>query len=403
MTFDLTHCKKDFPLFEKHPSLVYLDSAATTHKPQAVIDAITTFYSEHYGTVHRSIYRLSREATRLYQEARKKVAHFLHAQNEDQIVFTKGTTASLNLVAKSFGKTILKPEDVVLVSEIEHHSNLVPWQMICQETGAKLKAIPVNDRGEICLDSYSQLLKCPVKIVSIPHVSNVIGTVHPIQDIIRMAHATGAVVCIDGAQSAGHFSINVTELDADFFAFSGHKLYGPTGIGILYGKKEWLAQMSPLEGGGDMIEEVSLEKTLYLPPPLRFEAGTPLIAEAIGLSAALDYITSIGQEKIHAWESFLVREAKKSFLKISGLRILGDPAHTGSLLSFAVEGVHSLDLGTLLDCKNIAIRTGHLCSQPAMKRFGISTTARISFGIYNQAEDIERCAQAIQGISNQLT
>ncbi len=390
--------KSDFPIFEHHPSLIYLDSAASTQKPKPVIDALTEFYSRHYGTVNRAVYTLALEATDRYQQTRTKIKNHFNIAHEEEIIFTRGTTASLNLVARSFGRAFLRPGDIVLISEIEHHSNLVPWQMICEESGAVLRSIPVNDRGELDLEAYHDLLDEDVKMVSIAHISNSIGTLHPIEEITQAAHAVGARVCIDGAQSAGHMTVDLQQLDVDFYAFSGHKMYGPTGVGVLYGKRELLEEMEPIEGGGDMIEQVTLDKTIYAPLPTKFEAGTPMVAEVIGLGAAIDYLEEIGLETIAAMEHELLTYATQKLEQIPGLRIIGTAPSKGAIISFVVDGIHSLDMATLLDCKEIAIRSGHHCSQPTMHRFGILNTARLSFGLYNTHEDIDRFIQALRPI-----
>lgn len=386
--------KKDFPLLQK--DLVYLDTAATAQKPKVVIDKIAEFYSKEYGTVHRGIYELARKASHNYFQARQRVQTFFGADFAEEIIFTRGTTASLNLVARSFSEAFAV--DTILLSEIEHHSNLVPWQML---KGVKLKFIPVNDRGEIILEEYERLLKeNTVSLVSIAHISNAIGSLHPVEEMIALAHRYGAKFCLDGAQSAGHIPVDVKALDVDFFAASGHKMYGPTGIGILYGKKEILEQMPPVEGGGDMIESVSNEQTTYGPLPLKFEAGTPMIAEVIALAEALDYLLKVGLKNIESYEEDLTKYALKRLLAIEGIKLIGNSAKRGSIISFCHDRMHPLDLGTLLDCKNIAIRTGHHCSQSAMKRFGLTSTARISFGLYNTPQDIDLFIDALQAIAS---
>ncbi len=399
---DLTPLRQEFPLFQKKPDLLYFDSAATTQKPASVIDAITDFYRFHNATVHRGLYGLAREATEAYQAVRRQVQAFLHADKTEEIIFTRGTTASLNLVARSFGKAFLKPGDAVLISEVEHHSNMVPWQMVCHELGARLLRIPVDEKGELRLETLPDLLEKKVKIVSLAHVSNVLGTMHPLERIIPLAHQAGAVVCIDGAQSAPHFPIDVQKWDIDFFAFSGHKVYGPTGIGVLYGKRSLLEQMPPLEGGGDMIEQVGWDTTTYQPLPLKFEAGTPMIAEVIGLGAAIDFINRVGMQTISAWEHALLMKATRLLSEIPGLRIVGEAASKGAILSFTIEGVHPLDLATFLDCRDIAIRTGHLCSQPTMHRFGITTAARLSFGVYNNLNEIDHFMHVLKDVLSLL-
>lgn len=390
--------REDFPLLTSKKSLIYLDSAATTHKPASVIEAMKTFYQDRYGTVHRGVYSLARDASEAYHGVRKKVQTFLNAQKAEEIIFTRGATASLNLVARSFGEAFLKEGDSILVPEIEHHSNFVPWQMACKRHGAHLRKIPVNDRGEILFEDFERQLNQKVKLVSLAHVSNVIGNLHPIEKIIEAAHHVGAAVCVDGAQAAGHFSIDVQKLDVDFYAFSAHKIYGPTGIGILYGKERLLEQMPPVEGGGDMIEHVSWNETTVQSLPLKFEAGTPMIAEAIGLGAAIDYLFEISLEVIHEQESRLLQRMTSQLETIEGLRILGTQGSKGPIVSFLIDGIHPLDLATLLDCKEIAIRTGHQCSQLAMERFGISSVSRASLGIYNDLEEIDRFAQSLREI-----
>lgn len=397
--------REDFPMLKKSmhgKPLIYFDSAATAQKPLQVIEKIRHFYAEEYATVHRAIYELAVFSTEHYQKAREKVCKFLNAENAEEIIFTRGTTESINFVAYSFGKAFIKPGDEILISEIEHHSNIVPWQILCEDRGATLKIIPVNDQGELCLESFQKLLSDKTKLVSIAHVSNALGTVHPIKQLIAMAHHTGAKVLIDGAQGAPHIPIDVQDADADFYVFSGHKLYGPTGIGILYGKKTLLDAMPPAQGGGDMIETVSFSQTTYNVLPLKFEAGTPMIAEAIGLAEAIDYVLQLGMGNIHAWEEILLRYATDKMEKIPGLRIIGTAKDKGAIISFAIEGVHPLDIGTLLDLRGIAIRTGHHCAQPTMRRFGVTATARASFAFYNTKEEIDYFVKALEEISTQL-
>ncbi len=384
--------KNDFPIF-KHKQLVYLDSAATTQKPQIVIDAIRRFYEEDYGTVHRAVYSLAARATQQYDAVREKVRRFLHAREKEEIVFTKSTTEAINLVAAGFP---LAPGDEVLISAMEHHSNIVPWQMACSRTGARLKVIPISDTGEILLDAYKNLLSPRTKLVSVAHVSNVLGTINPIQEMAALAHAHGAKIFVDGAQSVAHLAVDVQKMDVDFFAFSGHKAYGPTGIGVLYGKKELLQQLPPYQGGGDMVDTVTFEKTTYQQPPLKFEAGTPMIAEVMGLGAALDYLNQYGLEAIGAKEQQLLQEATTQLQEVPGLRILGTAPHKSGIIAFVIEGVHPLDLGTLLDLKGIAVRTGHHCAQPLLRRFGQSAATRVSFGVYNTSEDVDALMRALR-------
>lgn len=397
--------RQDFPMLKKkiegYP-LIYLDTAATALKPQSVIDAIQEFYTYSYGTVHRAVYSLAREATDAYNLARSKVQTFLGASYPEEIIFTRGTTASLNLLARSFGKCFLQPGDSILISEIEHHSNIVPWQMLCEERGAVLKIIPVTNTGELDLAKFYSLLDGKVKLVSIAHLSNITGTLHPVKEVIEGAHQVGAYVCLDGAQSAPHLPINVQALDVDFYACSGHKLYGPTGIGILYGKKALLEKMPPVEGGGDMIEKVTFEKTTYNVLPMKFEAGTPMIAEAIGLGAAIDYLSSIGMEKIWSWEKELTEYATERLREVQDLRVIGTAKEKGAIITFVIDKIHPMDLATLLDCRGVAMRTGHHCSQPAMERFGVSSAARVSFGLYNTREEIDQFMEALQGVLKHL-
>ncbi len=393
--------RQDFPVLSKkihgYP-LIYFDTAASAQKPHSVIDAIHDFYTHHYGTVHRGVYTLAREATELYGGVRQKVQHFIHAAEPEEIIFTRGTTSAINLLAHTFGEKFIRPGHAIMISEVEHHSNIVPWQMLCEERGAVLRIIPVNDQGELILEAFYELLDEKVKLVSLAHISNVLGTINPVKTIIEAAHAVGALVCLDGAQAAPHLPIDVQELDVDFYAFSGHKLYGPTGIGILYGKQSWLEKLPPLEGGGDMIERVTLEKTTYQQTPLKFEAGTPPIAEVIGLGAAIDYLSQAGMETIHAWEEELLHHATQQLQQIPDLRILGTADQKGALISFSIDGVHPLDLATLLDCRGIAIRSGHHCSQPAHDRFGLSASSRISFGLYNTPDEIDTFIASLRSI-----
>lgn len=390
--------RDDFPILKK--PLIYFDSAATSQKPQVVLDGMHRFYSEEYGTVHRAVYDLATGATELYNNVRKQVQAFLHAASADEIIFTKGTTESINLVARCFP---LQAGDEIIISEMEHHSNIVPWQMTCKERGAVLKIIPMTDKGELDLEAYKKLLNPRTKLVSVAHISNSTGTVNPIRHIIELAHQHKAKVFIDGAQAAAHIPVDVQKLDADFYAFSGHKVFGPTGIGILYGKKELLEEMPPYQGGGDMIETVTMNHTIYQPAPLKFEAGTPLIAQVIGLGAALTYIESIGLSKIAAWEKDLLIYATDKLKAVKGLKIIGTAKEKGAIISFVIDGIHHLDIGTLLNLKGIAVRTGHHCAQPAMERFGISGTTRISFAPYNTRAEIDTFVDALRDIVKQLS
>lgn len=382
--------------------LIYFDSAATAQKPHSVIDTLTQFYTSQYGTVHRAVYELAVHSTQEYQATREKARRFLNARSVDEIIFTRGTTESINLVATSFGKAFVKPGDLILISEIEHHSNIVPWQLLCEERGAILKVIPCNAEGELDQAAFRVLLKEKPKLLSICHISNALGTINPIKQMIRDAHDAGAKVLVDGAQSAPHMPIDVQDLDADFFVLSGHKLYGPTGVGVLYGKEELLNAMPPYQGGGDMIEKVTFPKTTYNTLPLKFEAGTPMFAEVIALGSALDYLTTIGLENIQAWEHKLLEHALEKMEKIPGIRFIGSAKERGGIISFLIEGTHPLDLGTLLDLQGIAIRTGHHCAQPVMQHFQIPGTARVSFGLYNTPEEVDKFASALQSCVQML-
>jgi cysteine desulfurase/selenocysteine lyase len=400
-SFNVETIRKQFPMLTKMmhgKPLVYLDSAATTQKPQCVIDAICDFYSSRYATVHRAVYELAADATFAYDMVRQSVQRFMGAQHLEEIIFTRGTTESINLVASCFSKSCLSEGDEVLICETEHHSNIVPWQMACKERGAKINVIPCDDNGEIDLVAFERLLHPKVKLVAVAHVSNLTGTIHPIEKIISMSHAIGAKVLVDGAQSISHMEIDVKALDIDFYAFSGHKAYGPTGIGILYGKKGLLEALPPYHGGGDMVDEVRFEHTTYQKLPLKFEAGTPLIAEVIGLGAALDFISSIGRKKIATWEHQLLDYAVKKMSSIPGLRIIGNARNKGPIITFVVDGIHPLDLGTMLSLKGVAIRTGHMCAQPTLRKYGLTSAARISFGIYNTFHDVDRLIDAMQEV-----
>lgn len=399
MAFDPKRVKQDFPMLEQQmcgKPFVYLDSGATAQKPKSVIDAITRFYSEGYATVHRGVYEHAIVATEKYSEVRRNVQTFLHAEHEEEIIFTRGTTESINIVALCYGRESIRGGDEILITEMEHHSNIVPWQLLCEEVGATLVVAPMNDNGELILEEFQKKLSPRTKIVSICHMSNLLGTINPIYEITRMAHEVGAIVVVDGAQSAPHLTIDVQALDVDFFAFSGHKLYGPTGIGILYGKKELLEKMRPYHGGGDMIQEVTFAKTTFQPAPLKFEAGTPPIVEVIGLGAAIAYLSQFDIKEVMQHEHNLLTCATQKLKQIEGLTIYGNAKEKGSLISFSLEGVHTLDLGVLIGLKGIAIRTGTMCAGPALHHFGVQTAARISFGLYNTEEDIERFIQALE-------
>jgi len=397
--FDVWKIRKHFPILKRmmnNKPLVYLDGATTTQKPQVVIDAIKHFCEEEYGSVHRAVYGLASDATEKFSNVREKIQHFIHAREKEEIIFTRGTTESINLVAHSFGKRFVQEGDEIILSIMEHHSNILPWQLFCKKHGAKIKIIPITLSGELCLDTFEQILNDKTKLVSIAHVANTTGTINPIKKVINMAHHYGAKVLIDGAQAASHLHIDVQDLDADFYAFSGHKMYGPTGIGVLYGKRELLEEMPPFMGGGDMVDEVFIERATFQGPPLKFEAGTPPIIEVIGLGRAIDYIQSIGRTKIDAWKQQLLTYAIDKIAEVRGIQIIGQSKKKSAILSFTLEGVHPLDLGMFLGFRGIAMRTGHLCAQPTLRHFGIDSLARLTFDLYNTYEEIDLCIQAIK-------
>jgi cysteine desulfurase/selenocysteine lyase len=397
---DVACIRSDFPILSQttrsgHP-LAYLDNAATTQKPRSVIEAVASFYASGNANIHRGLYELSERATAGFEAARERVARFVGAASSREIVFTRGTTEAINLVAQSWGRSILRPGDEVVVTAMEHHSNLVPWQLVCQQTGARLRIVPITDRGELDLDAFEQLLGDRTKLLAVGHVSNALGTVNPVRELAARARARGTLVLVDGAQSAPHLPIDVGELGCDFFACSGHKLYGPTGVGVLYGRAAVLAEMPPWQGGGDMIEQVTLEGSTWAAPPARFEAGTPPIAEVLGLAAALNYIDTVGPDRIAAWESELLGRATDRLSEIRGVRLVGTAQEKVAVLSFVLEGVHPHDVGTILDDEGVAVRAGHHCAQPVMTRFGVPATVRASFAFYNTAEEIEALARGVE-------
>jgi cysteine desulfurase/selenocysteine lyase len=394
---DVARVRADFPALHQQVNgrpLVYLDNAATTQKPQAVLDALLGFYSRDCANVHRGVHALSQRATDAYEGARETVARFLNARPRE-IVFTRGTTEAINLVAYSYGSR-LSPGDEILITELEHHSNIVPWQMLAERTGARLRVAPIDDRGEIILEEFQRLLGPRTRIVAVAHVSNALGTVNPVEEICRLAHTYGARVLVDGAQAVPHLAVDVRALDCDFYAFSGHKIYGPTGIGVLFGRWELLEAMPPYQGGGDMIRSVTFEKTLYNDPPYRFEAGTPHIAGAIGLAAAIEYVTRLGLEEIRRHEQQLLEAATRALEEIPGVRIVGTAAHKAAVVSFVLDGVHPHDVATVLDHEGVAVRAGHHCAQPLMERFGLPATTRASFALYNTLEEVDALARAVR-------
>ncbi len=399
--FDVNKVRDDFPILKQrvngHP-LVYLDNGATSQKPQSVIDAIVRYYTTTNSNVHRGVHTLSQQATDGYEGARAKVRHFINAGDDREIIFTRNTTEGINLVAHSYGRQNIGPGDDIIVSNMEHHSNIVPWQMLCEEIGANLRVVPIDDSGELLMDEYEKLLSPRTKLVSITHVSNALGTILPAAEIVRMAHAHGAPVLLDGAQAVLHMPVDMKELDCDFYVFSGHKLLGPTGIGILYGKTEYLEAMPPFLGGGEMIKSVTFEKTIYNDLPYKFEGGTPDIAGAIGLGAAIDYVNNLGFDQITAHEEELLRYGTDALSSIAGVQIIGTAPHKAGILSFVMDGVHPHDIGTILDEQGIAIRTGHHCAQPVMQRFQIPATARASLAFYNTKEDIDALVKGIDRV-----
>lgn len=391
-SFDVETVRADFPILSRKVRgrpLVYLDSANTTQKPEAVIRASDRFYRETNANIHRSTYRLSEEATTAYEGAREKVRRFLNAASTREVVFTRGTTEAINLLASSFGQAFVKAGDEVLITGMEHHSNIVPWQLLCERTGARLRVLPIDDRGELVLEELDALLTERTRILGVVHVSNALGTVNPVKEIVARAHAKGVPVLVDAAQSLPHLGVDVAGLGCDFLAFSGHKVYGPTGIGVLWGKEEWLEKLPPYQGGGDMIASVSFEKTTYAELPARLEAGTGNLAGGVALGTALDYVTAIGLERIAAHERALLAHATERLSEIPGLRIVGTAREKAGVVSFVLEDVHPHDVGTILDQEGICIRTGHHCAQPVMKRYDLPATARASFGLYNTIEEVD--------------
>ena len=400
--YDIQKIREDFPILAREvygKPLIYLDNGATTQKPRQVVEAITDEYYSVNANVHRGVHFLSQQATELHEASRETVRRFINARSSNEIVFTRGTTESINLLASSFADSQMKEGDEVIVSVMEHHSNIVPWQLQAARKGIVLKVIPMNDRGELLLDEYEKLFSERTKLVSFAHVSNVLGTVNPAKEMIATAHAHGVPVLIDGAQSVPHMKVDVQDLDADFFAFSGHKIYGPTGVGVLYGKEEWLDKLPPYQGGGEMIQSVSFEKTTFNELPFKFEAGTPDYIGTTALAKALDYVSAIGMENIAAHEHELTLYAMQRLKEINGMRIFGEAEHKSSVISFLVGNIHHLDMGTLLDRLGIAVRTGHHCAQPLMIRMGIEGTVRASFGLYNTKEEIDMLAAGIERVS----
>ena len=397
-SFDIQYIRKQFPVLAqtvRGKPLVYLDNAATTQKPQVVLDTLFRYYTAENANIHRGVYELSQNATRAYEDARSKIAAFLNAAEPAEIIFTRNATEGINLVAQTFGRSKVGAGDEVVISEMEHHSNIVPWQLLCEEKGARLRVVPITDDGELMLDELSSLLGPRTKLVSIVHMSNSLGTVNPVRQVVELAHKFDVPVLLDGSQAAYHMSVDVRALDCDFYVVTGHKLYGPTGIGALYGRRSLLDAMPPYQGGGDMISSVTFERTTYNEVPHKFEAGTPHIAGAIGLGAAVDFITDVGFGAIAAHERQLLEYATAALSGVPGLRLIGTAREKASILSFVLEGVHPHDVGTVVDTEGVAIRTGHHCTQPVMDRFGVPATARASLAMYNTTDEVDHLVMAL--------
>ena len=401
ISLDITAVRKDFPILASQvhgKPLVYLDNAATSQKPKCVIDALTRFYQRDNANIHRGVHQLSERSTQSYEAARDKTRRFLNAATTRSIIFVRGATEGINLVARSYGGTNVRAGDEIVISAMEHHSNIVPWQMLCEEKSAVLRVIPINDRGELEFDQFEKLLNHRTRLVAVSHVSNALGTINPVREIVKAAHGWNVPVLIDGAQAVPHMKVDVQDLDCDFYVFSGHKVFGPTGIGVLYGREQLLEAMPPWQGGGDMIRSVSFEKTTYNGLPYKFEAGTPDIAGVIGLGAAIDYLDQIGMDAVAAHENDLLQYGTRALESIAGLRLIGTAREKAGVLSFVLDGVHPHDAGTILDREGVAVRAGHHCAQPVMDRFGVSATTRASLAFYNTREDIDALVTGIQKV-----
>ena len=398
MSFDVERVRRDFPILDRKvhgKPLVYLDNAATAQKPRAVIDAMSDYYAHVNSNIHRGIHHLSEEATHAYEQVRGKVRELLNAAEEREIVFVRGTTEAINLVASSYGRAFVKPGDEIVLTTMEHHSNIVPWQILSEQTGARIRVVPINDDGELLIDELEPMLTGKTRLVAVTHVSNALGTVNPIRAIVQTAHRRGVPVLVDGAQAVPHMKVDVRDLDCDFYAFSGHKLFGPTGVGVLYGKAKWLEKMPPYQGGGSMISLVTFEKTHYAELPDKFEAGTPDIGGGIGLGAAIDYLKTVDLDLVRAYEHELLDYATGALSEIEGLRIIGRARDKASVVSFVIDGVHPHDVGTILDREGVAIRAGHHCAMPIMQRFGVPATARASFAFYNTKAEVDALVRGI--------
>jgi cysteine desulfurase/selenocysteine lyase len=404
LTYDVSKIRSQFPVLHQQVNgkdLIYFDNAATTQKPNVVIDALSRYYRQYNANIHRGIHALAEKATAAYEATRSEIQDFINAPESEEIIFTTGTTGGINLVSNAFGRKFLEAGDEVVISELEHHSNIVPWQMICQEKGARLKVIPIDEQGNLIVDAFKDIINNKTKVVAVNHISNALGTINPVKEIVAIAHAYGAVVLLDGAQASAHVDIDVQELDCDFYAFSAHKLFGPTGVGVLYGKRKHLEAMDPYQGGGEMISEVSFEKTTYNDIPYKFEAGTPNIADVIAFKEAITFVNSLGNKSnLLSHEQQLLAAATEQLRKIPGLKIIGEAKEKIGVISFIVDGMHHFDLGMMLDARGIAVRTGHHCAQPLMKRFGIEGTVRASFSIYNTLEEVSIFVENLKLIVN---
>jgi cysteine desulfurase/selenocysteine lyase len=399
--FDVQKIRKDFPILSRQENgkpLVYLDNAATSHKPVAVLDAMRTFYLTYNANIHRGVYKMSEDSTQAYEESRVNIQNYINAKESREVIFTRGTTEAINLVAYSYGRFHIREGDEVIITNMEHHANIVPWQVICGATRATLRVVPISDSGELVMEEFEKMLGSRTKLVAVTNVSNTLGTINPVKEIIQLAHSRNVPVLIDGAQAAPHGKIDVQDLDCDFFAFSGHKIFGPTGIGVLYGKAELLESMPPYQTGGDMIKSVTFEKTIFNELPFKFEAGTPNIAGAIGLSAAIDYLRKLDYDAVASYEHELLEYATEKLMLIEGLRIIGTAEHKAPVISFVLDNIHPHDIGTILDSEGIAIRTGHHCTQPLMKRFNVPATARASFAFYNTKEEADKLAEGVRKV-----
>ena len=402
---DLTKIRAEFPILHQNVNgkpLIYFDNAASNQKPASVIHALEHYYRYDHANIHRGLHTLAERATEAYEESRKAAGSFINAAEAEEIIFTKGTTEGINLIASTFGRKFLAPGDEILITNMEHHSNIVPWQMLCEEKGLHLKVLPLLDNGEVNWSKLDSMLSKRTKIVSVVHASNSLGTINPIKAVSEKAHQVGAIMVVDGAQAAAHLSIDVQDLDCDFYAFSSHKMYGPTGVGVLYGKRKWLEEMPPYQGGGEMIREVSFEQTTYSDIPHKFEAGTPNIAGVVAFKSAIEYIDSIGKKTINKHENLLLAHASKELAGIDGLRIIGTAPNKVGVISFVLEGIHHFDLGVMLDAKGIAVRTGHHCTQPLMECYGLEGTVRASFSIYNTLEEIDTLVKSLESIVKRL-